>query len=386
MKKIIIWDAGLVGKQQVEKYYIRPDIIGFVDNNKDLWGQSYCGINILNPLELKNIDYDYIIICVIDEKAVSEIKQQLSELNVPENKILHFSCIDKVVVCGSREHRNKFTMFHYDDYDILAYVDPQLSSKETKYYGVPLISLDDIEKLPYFGLFIIDYSVDTDIPYEKIISSGIGQYHIVNFSKFIPNYLGNYLHSCRCLWIQNYAEWINNQNLLGSVAECGVFRGDCAKFINEFFPQRKLYLFDTFDGFRHEDIKSELDLQKSDFLNSYFYSVMDCYSDTNVDFVMQKMNYPENIIIKKGYFPYSAKDIDDIFCFVNLDMDLYKPTLEALHFFWDKVVKGGCILLHDYFHPELLGVSQAVKDFEKQKGFKLNKTIIGDRCSIAILK
>lgn len=42
--------------------------------------------------------------------------------------------------------------------------------------------------------------------------------------------------------------------------------------------------------------------------------------------------------------------------------------------------------MHDYFSPNLPGVKQAVGDFEKQKGIKLYKTVIGDNCSIAILK
>lgn len=41
--------------------------------------------------------------------------------------------------------------------------------------------------------------------------------------------------------------------------------------------------------------------------------------------------------------------------------------------------------LHDYFHPELPGVKQAVSEFEKERGIKLRKVPIGDFCSIAIL-
>ena len=44
------------------------------------------------------------------------------------------------------------------------------------------------------------------------------------------------------------------------MAECGVFRGDCTKFINLFFPDRTLYLFDTFGGFEKSDIEYEISL------------------------------------------------------------------------------------------------------------------------------
>lgn len=45
----------------------------------------------------------------------------------------------------------------------------------------------------------------------------------------------------------------------GAVAELGVYRGDFAKVINEAFPDKKLYLFDTFEGFPEEDLNYEME-------------------------------------------------------------------------------------------------------------------------------
>ena len=39
----------------------------------------------------------------------------------------------------------------------------------------------------------------------------------------------------------------------------GVFRGEFASKINKCFPNSKLYLFDTFEGFDERDVKIELD-------------------------------------------------------------------------------------------------------------------------------
>lgn len=41
------------------------------------------------------------------------------------------------------------------------------------------------------------------------------------------------------------------------------------------------------------------------------------------------MKQSENVIIKQGYFPDSAKGVKEEFGFVHLDMDLYVPMLEA---------------------------------------------------------
>jgi len=53
------------------------------------------------------------------------------------------------------------------------------------------------------------------------------------------------------------ANEIYDKNILGSVAELGVYRGDFAKNINKAFLDRELYLFDTFEGFDERDIETE---------------------------------------------------------------------------------------------------------------------------------
>lgn len=71
---------------------------------------------------------------------------------------------------------------------------------------------------------------------------------------------------------------------------------------------------------------------------------------------------------KKGYFPQTAEGITDTFCFVNLDMDLYKPTLAGLNFFWEKM-ETGIILVHDYFSEVYEGVKSAVESFVKENQY-----------------
>ena len=66
-------------------------------------------------------------------------------------------------------------------------------------------------------------------------------------------------------------------------------------------------------------------------------------------------------------------------------MDLYQPMLAGLRFFYSKMYPGGVILMHDYFHPELPGVKQAVEEFEKETQITLCKVPIGDFCSIAVI-
>ncbi len=187
----------------------------------------------------------------------------------------------------------------------------------------------------------------------------------------------------RISWLRNFADYAKENGLSGNVAECGVCWGEFSYFINQYFQDRLLYLFDTFDGFSEQDLKVERSFEESDFLNSKFNNAQ-LFTGTSEQVVLARMRHPENCILKKGYFPETATGLMDTFCFVNLDMDLYQPTLAGLQFFYEKMCPGGVILLHDYFHKELPGVKRAVKDFEKS-GVKLCKLPIGDFCSIAVV-
>jgi O-methyltransferase len=54
------------------------------------------------------------------------------------------------------------------------------------------------------------------------------------------------------------------------------------------------------------------------------------FSRTNVELVLHKMKYKENCIIKKGFFPETAKGLEDTFAFVSIDADLYEPIYNGL--------------------------------------------------------
>lgn len=188
-------------------------------------------------------------------------------------------------------------------------------------------------------------------------------------------------------WIRYFADYTREIGLKGSVAECGVYYGETAMFINKYWKDRTLYLCDTFEGFVDQEVMEEEKNFKAFKAGSFTYSSFKAEtSELIIDTVRARMLYPEKVKVYQGRFPDSICGVEDEFSFVNLDMDLYQPQLEGLRYFWNKMEKGGAILLHDYFHPELPGVKAAVADFEKEIGYILPKTPIGDGCSIAVIK
>lgn len=266
--------------------------------------------------------------------------------------------------------------------NIVAYTDNSEKNWGGIIYNTPVISPKEIDKMEYDYVLIALNSFEAikDI-YRQLLQMNIP----VNKIKSIA-LEREFLDTCmdqRTNWILDFARWTYEQKLDGSVAECGVFRGDSAKYINKFFPDKKLWLFDTFEGFKETDVEYEKGVNEQ---NHDIHRYKEYFTRTDIDLLMQKMEYPDNVNIRKGYFPETAVDIDDSFVFVNMDMDLYLPMLAGLNFFYSRMVEGGCILLHDFFSVSWPGVKKAVYDFEMERNICIKKVPIGDGCSIALIK
>lgn len=165
----------------------------------------------------------------------------------------------------------------------------------------------------------------------------------------------NYFDYVRLATLELISFEINRKGLLGNVAELGVYKGKFARFINEYFKDRSLYLFDTFEGFDQRDVKTET--------TKNFSGGNQDFSDTSVEAVLSLMPYPTKCKIVKGFFPESAAGINDKFVFVSLDADLYEPIYQGLRFFYPKLVKGGYIFIHDFNNDLYKGSRKAVEQF-----------------------
>jgi O-methyltransferase len=178
------------------------------------------------------------------------------------------------------------------------------------------------------------------------------------FNKSREQYVFKYEY-IRGSTLELLANEIYEKKITGNVAELGVYRGDFAKIINEAFPDKKLYLFDTFEGFDKRDVNYEV--------KEKFSEGNEDFSNTSVELVLNKMKIKENCIIKKGFFPETADGVNDIFAFVSIDCDLYAPVYNGLNYFYEKINNGGYIMLHDYNNKHYKGVKEALKKFYEEK-------------------
>ncbi len=166
---------------------------------------------------------------------------------------------------------------------------------------------------------------------------------------------------CRMMAIRLAAQRIMARNVPGAVAELGVYQGELAAILNRLFPGRDLYLFDTFEGFSEKDLAGNAESGLSEARAGEF-------EDTNVELVLARMVERDRVVIRKGYFPQTAEGLEETFAFVSLDVDLYKPTLAGLRYFYPRLAKGGSIFVHDYNNRRFQGVRSAVDEFVESSG------------------
>jgi O-methyltransferase len=157
---------------------------------------------------------------------------------------------------------------------------------------------------------------------------------------------------------------IVGRDVPGAVAELGVFRGDFAALVNRLFPDRTLYLFDTFTGFHEEDILAEQVGDERGVYSTRSRVGVGGFCKTSVDIVMKKMAHPEKCVIKRGVFPETALGLDDVnFAFCSVDVDLFQPTISGLEFFYRRLSPGGYLFVHDYNNRHYRGVRAALQQF-----------------------
>ena len=70
--------------------------------------------------------------------------------------------------------------------------------------------------------------------------------------------------SIRCSVLRRLCRRLTGLGVEGNVAELGCYRGDTSWQLNVLMPDRKLYLFDTFEGFDERDVDMERKLGCSD--------------------------------------------------------------------------------------------------------------------------
>jgi hypothetical protein len=160
-------------------------------------------------------------------------------------------------------------------------------------------------------------------------------------------------------------------NLEGEMAEVGVYQGGSSKIICETKGDRKLHLFDTFQGL------PEISEKDTTFGKKLWEK--DLCNDTSLEIVKNYLSVYKNVYFYQGEFPGTSTPVTDSkFSFVHLDVDLYKSTKDCLAFFYPRLINGGVILTHDYHGT---GVRSAFDEFFLDKNVSVIE-LTGPQCMV----
>lgn len=316
---ILIWGTGrLVGKL-LGKYMEVDSVTAFIDNDNSK--TEYMGKKVLLPEMVTKMKYDAIIVANLYRK---EIQEQCKSLNIDLSKVIFL-------------YNNNILEDVNKDYDFVAQILGEDYAKivKNRYHVIRGVE-------SYGDLFLKDLDVE---------------------------YIDDDYVRLKCFELA--VKELRKQNVKGSVAELGVFRGEFAQYINMAFPDRKCYLFDTFEGFDANEALNEV--KKGNCTDAF----INAYKQTDINIVLEKMQYPENLIIKQGFFPASINGLEDRFAFVSIDVDFEESIYQALQYFYPRLNEGGYLFVHDY-NSSLMGVEKAVIRYEEDMNVRLCKMPLCD--------
>lgn len=182
---------------------------------------------------------------------------------------------------------------------------------------------------------------------------------LLHFTKYVRR------HELARFLVQ-YELFKKTQHIKGSIVECGVFQGSgimayakISEMLEPYNFKRKVYGFDTFEGFPSIDDKdltgngavSEVGYLKPNF--DTYSELQECIEDLNST---RLLNHQDKVILIKGDATKTIPEFLEnnkhvLVSLLYLDFDIYEPTKIALKEFLPRMPKGA-IIAFDELHDE----------------------------------
>lgn len=285
MDRLLVFGTGSVAEKFLSMVDCnKVDILAFI--NTKTTATKFHEYDIIRDYDIKNMSYDYIVIASGYTLAIRKI---LENVGAAEDKIISYI---------------------FDDYEVLDSLGNIINEELDKKFNRGHISrwLKDGYNLPRFSPAVL---WDEERNVKRVYKDFVREQTIA---------------LCH--------EVISQMGIKGSVAELGVFRGDFTVVLNDVFKDKRIYLFDTFSGFDEKDVAEDDTVDNK-------MGEKEKFKDTSPDYVLTRLKYRDNVVVKKGYFPDTYDLEDEVFSFVSIDLNLTKPTKDALDIFWPRMELGG---------------------------------------------
>jgi hypothetical protein len=163
---------------------------------------------------------------------------------------------------------------------------------------------------------------------------------------------------------------VKSGRVTGDVAECGCYMGHTAFVIATILKAGSFsgvfHIFDSFEGLSdadEEDVRPFADGPETDELRKLAGQAKDGSRQFRADLDRVRRNLAgfNFIDFHPGWIPTKFHEVEDrSFSFVNIDVDLYQPTLQSLEFFYPRLSDGGMINIDDFGLTSWPGCNRAV--------------------------
>lgn len=178
--------------------------------------------------------------------------------------------------------------------------------------------------------------------------------------------------------VVHYELYKKTQHLTGAIVEAGVFKGMSLvrfamleKMLNPKNP-RKIIGFDIFGKFPETEFEQDKALRQK-FIDD---SGKEGISKEQLEEVLKHKGVDNFVQLVKGDIVKTAQSYiknnpNLSISLINLDADIYEPSVAALKCFYPRLLKGGILMLDDY--GTFPGETKAVDDYFKGKNVEIKK-------------
>lgn len=232
--RIIIFGTGSTAERALQQINSEIEIIAVADNNKEKWNKLWNGYNVINPMNIRKYQYDYILVCsmfaveIIEslmDKGIkrSEIipyfknydwQEQIQMENLIRNKLIKQNTNKKIALltrgnsgCNSRalfkniplKIKDNFSVSLIDleeykrswnEYEIVFTTHMESRNYKSRFnietwHGFPIKTIGSLEKNAVHNMTKVDDGIDYIISYSSLYSYIMSSVFKIDINKFI---------------------------------------------------------------------------------------------------------------------------------------------------------------------------------------------------------
>lgn len=187
----------------------------------------------------------------------------------------------------------------------------------------------------------------------------------------------NIYKQLRVLSFLQLVRWSATRNPSGCFLELGVWKGLSALMIaktlrDKLSSNQILILVDSFEGGLSqkssqdknlviEQSRADIEAEKRQF-------------SSRKEQVARVLSGYDGIQLIEGWVPDVLVELDTqvFFSFIHFDMDLYEPTASGLRKLWKNLLPSGVIVFDDFNSTQFPGVTEAVREFVRNREDEIN--------------